>query len=120
MSVAADQVRERWRPRGPWSGYVAVGGSLSEGLGDPLPDGSLGGWAALLAEHLQRISPQLQFKNLAVRGYRTREAIRYELDAALALKPDLVTVFIGGTTCCSTRASTIAGSPMSLSVSSAR
>jgi lysophospholipase L1-like esterase len=31
-----------------------------------------------------------------VRGYRSREALNYELDAALALRPDLVTVFIGG------------------------
>lgn len=79
-----------------WSRYVAVGDSLSEGLGDPLPGGDLRGWAALFAEHVRQIAPQMQFTNLAVRGYRAREAIRHELPAALAMRPDLVTVFIGG------------------------
>lgn len=83
------------RPR-EWKRYVAVGDSLSEGLGDPLPGGGLRGWAALFAEHLRRVSPKLQFTNLAVRGYRAREALRRELDAAVALQPDLVTAFIGG------------------------
>lgn len=73
-----------------------MGDSLSEGLGDPLPGGSLRGWAALLAEHLRRISPQLQFTNLAVRGHRTRDALRRQLPTALGVRPDLVTVFIGG------------------------
>ena len=79
-----------------WSTYVAVGDSLSEGLGDPLPGGRLRGWAAVLAEHLRQAAPQLAFTNLAVRGHRTRDAIRRQLPAALALRPDLVTVFIGG------------------------
>jgi lysophospholipase L1-like esterase len=79
-----------------WSRYVGVGDSLSEGLGDPLPGGRLRGWAAVLAEHLRQAAPQLAFTNLAVRGHRTRDAIRRQLPAALALRPDLVTVFIGG------------------------
>ena len=57
------------RPR-EWKRYVAVGDSLSEGLGDPLPGGGLRGWAALFAEHLRRVSPKLQFTNLAVRVER--------------------------------------------------
>jgi hypothetical protein len=37
MSPVADQLRDAWGPpRSPWSTYVAVGDSLSEGLGDPL------------------------------------------------------------------------------------
>src|SRR6058998_757229 len=79
-----------------WSRYVAVGDSLSEGVGDPLPGGRLRGWAALLADHLRQAAPDLAFTNLAVRGHRTRDAIRRQLPAALALRPDLVTVFIGG------------------------
>jgi lysophospholipase L1-like esterase len=78
-----------------WSRYVAVGDSLSEGLGDPLPGGGLRGWAALFAGRLRQIEPELEFTNLAVRGHRSRDAIRRQLPAALALQPDLVTVFIG-------------------------
>jgi len=76
--------------------YVAIGDSVSEGLGDPLPGGELRGWPALLATHLGRGAPDLEFTNLAVRGHRARDAIRRQLLAALALRPDLVTVFIGG------------------------
>jgi lysophospholipase L1-like esterase len=78
-----------------WSRYVAVGDSLSEGLGDPLTGGRLRGWAALLVERLRQLQPELEFTNLAVRGHRSRDAIRRQLPAALALRPDLVTVFIG-------------------------
>ena len=82
--------------RRPWTSYVAIGDSLSEGLGDPLPGGGLGGWAVLLAEHLRQVQPEMSFTNLAVRGYRARDAIQRELPEAIALQPDLITVFIGG------------------------
>lgn len=82
--------------RRPWTRYVAIGDSLSEGLGDPLTGGRLRGWAVLLAERLRRVSPEMSFTNLAVRGYRARDAIQLELPEAIALQPDLITVFIGG------------------------
>src|SRR6188472_1852742 len=82
--------------RRSWARYVAVGDSLSEGLGDPLPGGGLRGWTVLLADHLRQSSPDMSFTNLAVRGYRARDAIQRELPEAIALHPDLVTVFIGG------------------------
>jgi lysophospholipase L1-like esterase len=89
VPLAPDR-RHRWRR------HVAVGDSLSEGLGDPLPDRGVRGWATLFAEHLREVAPELEFTNLAVRGHRTRDAIRRQLPAALELRPDLVTVFIGG------------------------
>jgi lysophospholipase L1-like esterase len=82
--------------RRPWTTYVAIGDSLTEGLGDPLPGGGLRGWAELLAEELRDVSPEMSFTNLAVRGYRARDAIQRELPEAIALQPDLITVFIGG------------------------
>ena len=50
----------------------------------------------LLAEHLRQVQPEMSFTNLAVRGYRARDAIQRELPEAIALQPDLITVFIGG------------------------
>jgi lysophospholipase L1-like esterase len=82
--------------RRPWTRYVAIGDSLSEGIGDPLPGGGVRGWAVLLAEHLRQVSPEMSFTNLAVRGYRARDAIERELPEAIALQPDLITMFIGG------------------------
>lgn len=81
---------------GRWNRYVAIGDSLSEGLGDPLHRGEVRGWAHLLAQHLRRSQPDLVFTNLAVRGHLARNALREQLEPALALEPDLVSVFIGG------------------------
>ena len=79
-----------------WSRYVALGDSLSEGLGDPLPQGRTRGWATLLAGHLAQVMPGLEFTNLAVRGYLTHHVLRRQLDVALDAGPDLVSVFVGG------------------------
>jgi lysophospholipase L1-like esterase len=78
-----------------WNRYVAIGDSLTEGLGDPLPDGRLRGWAMRLAEHLRQVMPDLEFVNVAVRGHRVEDAIRRQLRPALALRPDLVSVVVG-------------------------
>lgn len=51
--------------------YVAIGNSLSEGLGDPLGGARLGGWASHLAGMLQIGAPAMRFTNLAVRGHTT-------------------------------------------------
>ncbi len=79
-----------------WHRYVAIGDSLSEGLGDPLPGGRTRGWATLLAQHLRTTSPGLAFTNLAVRGHMTHHALRHQLAEALRHDPDLVSVFVGG------------------------
>lgn len=79
-----------------WRRYVAIGDSLSEGLGDPLEGGATRGWAHQLARHLQREVPDLTFTNLAVRGHLARHALDTQLEPALRADPDLVSVFIGG------------------------
>jgi lysophospholipase L1-like esterase len=79
-----------------WRRYVAIGDSLSEGLGDPVPGGGTRGWATLLAADLRRQQPDLSFTNLAVRGYMVRHAIDRQLEPALTARPDLVSIFIGG------------------------
>ncbi|MEM7412095.1 MAG: SGNH/GDSL hydrolase family protein [Myxococcota bacterium] len=75
--------------------YVALGDSQTEGLHDYHPDGSPRGWADRFAEHLSDASPDLRYANLAVRGKRTREVLEDQLEAALALSPDLATVVSG-------------------------
>lgn len=85
--------------RTAWHRYVALGDSLSEGLGAPVPGGATRGWAALLADRLRRDEPEMEFVNLAVRGYMVRHALERQLQPALALEPDLVSVLIGGNDC---------------------
>jgi uncharacterized protein (DUF952 family)/lysophospholipase L1-like esterase len=75
--------------------YVALGDSQTEGLNDPDGRGGFRGWADRFAVLLLATSPHLQYANLAVRG-RLMGAIRAEqLEPALAMNPDLVTVMGG-------------------------
>ncbi|MET7379089.1 SGNH/GDSL hydrolase family protein [Streptomyces sp. NPDC005526] len=72
--------------------FVALGDSLTEGVGDPAGDGWRG-WAALLAGGLARTP--VEFTNLARSGAQTRDVRERQLPAALALRPDLVSVVVG-------------------------
>jgi lysophospholipase L1-like esterase len=71
--------------------YVALGDSISVGMGDPAPGGGWRGWPALLASGLNE--PELH--NFAVLGAQSAEIEREQLPAALALKPDVASVVCG-------------------------
>jgi len=78
--------------------YVALGDSFTEGVGDRntnLPNG-VRGWADRVAEQLARHTPGWEYANLAVRSKRMRHIVDEQLDAAIALKPTLVTLYAGG------------------------
>lgn len=87
-------------PAHPWRRYVAIGDSFSEGMSDPDPraEGRYVGWADRLAAELSGRSPEGDFRyaNLAVRGRRLHDVIGPQLDAALAMQPDLVSLVGGG------------------------
>ncbi|MCF2128761.1 SGNH/GDSL hydrolase family protein [Strepomyces sp. STD 3.1] len=72
--------------------FVALGDSLTEGVGDPVEHGWRG-WAALLATGLAE-QPVL-FTNLARSGAQTVDVAERQLPAGLALHPDLVSVVVG-------------------------
>jgi lysophospholipase L1-like esterase len=75
--------------------YVALGDSSAEGLDDPDGLGGYRGWADRLAERISTTQGGLLYANLAIRGRRTREIVTEQLPAALAMRPDLATVFCG-------------------------
>jgi lysophospholipase L1-like esterase len=79
--------------------YVALGDSFTEGVGDPddsRPNGWRG-WADRFAEALAASSgPGFGYANLAIRGRKLPAIIDEQLEPALALKPDLVTIHGGG------------------------
>ncbi|EPD69067.1 SGNH/GDSL hydrolase family protein [Streptomyces sp. HGB0020] len=79
----------------PFTRYVAIGDSLSEGIGDPGPTGGHRGWADRFAEILAETQPGLTYGNLAVRGKTSAQIRADQLGPALALRPDLVTVTAG-------------------------
>ena len=85
-----------------WTRYVAVGDSFTEGMSDPDPTapGRHLGWAdrlALrLAEQAEHAGQDFGYANLAVRGRLRADVAGPQLDAALALEPDLVSIVGGG------------------------
>ena len=75
--------------------YVAIGDSSTEGLQDPDGAGGYRGWADRLAERVAQAQGGLLYANLGVRGKRSRDIREEQLGSALAMKPDLATVFAG-------------------------
>jgi lysophospholipase L1-like esterase len=77
--------------------YVALGDSFTEGVGDP--DGSrpngLRGWADRVAEALAARHDDFGYANLAIRGRKLRPILAEQLEPALALEPDLVSIHAG-------------------------
>lgn len=79
--------------------YVAIGDSLSEGVGDePWSDGSPRGWtdrlASLLTAHYGNERP-IHYANLAVRGYKTAQVVDTQAQTAIDMRPDFVTLTAG-------------------------
>ncbi|MFC9587189.1 SGNH/GDSL hydrolase family protein [Streptomyces yangpuensis] len=75
--------------------YVALGDSQTEGLGDGDDTAGLRGFADRFAGHLEAARPGLQYANLAVRGRLAGQVRAGQLEAALALRPDIATVVAG-------------------------
>src|SRR5690242_9855961 len=83
-------------PATRFSRYVAIGDSTTEGLEDPTPDGrGYRGFADRLAHNLARQQPALLYANLGIRGRKMRQIREEQLEPALALEPDLVSI-VGG------------------------
>jgi lysophospholipase L1-like esterase len=78
--------------------YVAIGDSFTEGVGDELPDGSVRGWADLVAAGLATAGERpVHYANLAVRGRLLQPIVEEQVPAALALSPPpTLATFNGG------------------------
>lgn len=85
-------------PQHPWSRFVAIGDSFTEGIGDPEPlsPGGHRGWADRVAEVLSAGTDDFAYANLAIRGRLLQQISDEQVDAALELKPDLISVSAGG------------------------
>lgn len=70
--------------------YVALGDSTGVGVGS-----REGGYVARLYKRLLERRPGSKLSNLCVSGATTEDVLRSQLDRAVALNPDLVTVGIG-------------------------
>lgn len=85
-------------PQHPWTRYVAIGDSFSEGIGDPEPasPGGFRGWADRVAEVLAESTKDFAYANLAIRGRLLQQIIDEQIEPALELGPDLITISAGG------------------------
>jgi lysophospholipase L1-like esterase len=93
LSAAASPEAQPFVPRS----FVALGDSFSEGIGDPLPDGSCcRGWADRVAERLAASGPGLRYANLAIRGKMLQEVVDEQVPAAARMRADLVSIAAGG------------------------
>ena len=85
-----------------WRSYVAVGDSFTEGMCDDegTEAGEFRGWADRLAEALghraARAGQDFRYANLAVRGRLLNDIAGPQLDQALTLKPELISIVGGG------------------------
>jgi phosphatidylinositol alpha 1,6-mannosyltransferase len=85
----------------PYRSYVAIGDSLSEGLGDFTfhHDRLHNGWtdrlAGILAKEAGESGYEFHYANLSLRGANLSKIISTQLPLALKLQPDLVTVMAG-------------------------
>lgn len=84
---------------GPFSQrFVALGDSFTEGVGDIDPSSPNGvrGWADRTAAQLIENDNTWGYANLAIRGKKLQQVIDEQVDAAIALRPTLVTMYAGG------------------------
>lgn len=78
--------------------YVALGDSFTEGVGDhdpTLPNG-VRGWADRVAEALAAGTRDVRYANLAIRGRKMAAILAEQIDPAVEMRPDLVTIYAGG------------------------
>ena len=75
--------------------FVALGDSFTEGMVDKLPDGSLRGWADLVAERLSQYDEDFRYANLAVRGRLVKQISIDQVPTALSMGADLVSLATG-------------------------
>ncbi|MRJ76072.1 SGNH/GDSL hydrolase family protein [Aeromicrobium sp. SMF47] len=78
-----------------FSRFVALGDSFTEGVGDPdntRPNG-VRGWADRVAEVLK--GDDFAYANLAIRGRKLLQIVAEQIDPAIAMQPDLVTIYAG-------------------------
>ena len=79
--------------------FAVVGDSFTEGVGDERADGSVRGWADLVAQGMATARGEaIEYANFAIRGRKLHEIVTDQLDAALALdpQPTLLTLNGGG------------------------
>jgi lysophospholipase L1-like esterase len=82
---------------GGYRRYVALGDSFTEGVGDtdPRRPNGVRGWADRVAEVMGEQTSEFAYANLAVRGRGIDRIAKEQVAPAIALEPDVVTIYGG-------------------------
>jgi lysophospholipase L1-like esterase len=80
----------------PWKRFAAVGDSVAEGLGDPVPGYSALPWIDRIAAELAAGQPDFAYRNFGTRDRRAAQVRDEQLGPALDFAPDLALVCAGG------------------------
>lgn len=89
-----------------FTSFIAIGDSFTEGIGDELPDGRVRGWADLVATGLASAAQEpVRYANLAIRGRLLAPIVGEQLDTAIAMHPQLLSINGGGNDLIRTRVS---------------
>ncbi|MBA3944161.1 MAG: SGNH/GDSL hydrolase family protein [Herpetosiphonaceae bacterium] len=75
--------------------FVAIGDSLTEGIWDWGQGDCHAGFAYVLADQLRQQEPGLEFHNLGAGGARTADVLQKQVNQAIQLKPDILTLLVG-------------------------
>jgi phosphatidylinositol alpha 1,6-mannosyltransferase len=97
--ASAHRTPDATQTRPGWRSYVALGDSVTEGLGDTsrMPAGEFRGWADRLAQLVAAAGAEpIGYANLAVRSRRVADVVDEQVPQAIALGADLVSVLVGG------------------------
>jgi lysophospholipase L1-like esterase len=93
--LESEELADRLR-RAPWRRYVAIGDSLTEGLGDPVEGYPNMAWAEAIGQAFKQLHPDFAFLSLGRRYLTARQVRETQLQPALDFEPDLATVLAGG------------------------
>jgi len=78
-----------------WSRYLALGDSVTEGIGDDVGDLACRSWADWLVDGLRVATPDLAYRNVASAGATARVVLGTQIQEIERFGPDLVSVTIG-------------------------
>lgn len=95
ISLEPQDLADRLR-HARWRRYVALGDSLTEGLGDPVEGYPTMAWAETIAQAFKQLHPDFGFLNLGKRYLTARQVRETQVQPALDFEPDLATVLAGG------------------------
>jgi len=78
-----------------WQNYIAMGDSVTAGVGDPVAGIEMRGWTDWLADSMKALLPDFTYINLGRAGSTTGNVLREQLPLILERMPDLVSVTTG-------------------------